>query len=163
MELCSGFLRGCFVIHSLCSLVTALAACALPTAWQHHSEGTFFVASASSDENDNDDESKKDNSRGVIKLRVISASQFMGVDVDEQVKKRASSVVCSLVCDKRYIGPGLDKHLTLSMCEGADLDDGSKRAIYVVASIYGGFSAWCITADNFSSMSKAAIKIFAFK
>jgi hypothetical protein len=123
----------------------------------------FFLASASSDENDNDDESKKDNSRGVIKLRVMSADQFLSGTADEHVKKRASSVLCSLVCDKRYVGPGLDKNLTLSMCEGPDLDDGDKRAVYVVASIYGGFGAWCITAENFSSMSKGAIKIPSFK
>jgi hypothetical protein len=155
----------CFVIFNafLCSLIAALATCSLPAAWQHSSEGMFFLATASCDENDNDDESKKDNCRGVVKLRVMSAEQLLSAGADDRVKQRASSVVCSLVCEKRYVGPGLDKHLTLCMCEGVDLDDSSKRAVYVVASIYGGFNAWCISADHFSSMSKGPIKIFAFK
>ncbi len=139
-------------------LVTALAACALPEAWAGSGDGLFLVASASHDENDSEE---GNNSRGVIKLRLLSANQLDKHAV-ANAKNRATSVICSLVCHRRH--SGLAKSLSLSMCEGPDYDDGSKRGIYVTASIYGGFCAWCITAADFLSMSKGTAKtITSFK
>lgn len=139
-------------------LVTALAACALPEAWAGSGDGLFLVASASHDENDSEE---GNNSRGVIKLWLLSANQLDKHAV-ANAKNRATSVICSLVCHRRH--SGLAKSLSLSMCEGPDYDDGSKRGIYVTASIYGGFCAWCITAADFLSMSKGTAKtITSFK
>jgi hypothetical protein len=156
--------RSCLTIsNSFFSLVTALAACSLPVSWPDQAEGMFLLASASPDENDSEDEAKN-NSRGVIKLRLLSANQFLSIPADERSKSRASSVVCSLVCDRRHNFLRLAKKVTLNMCEGADHSDGSKRAIYITASITGGFCAWCITAADFSAMSKGTVKtIQSFK
>lgn len=149
--------------NSFFSLVTSLAACSLPASWPDQADGMFLLASASPDENDSEDEAKN-NSRGVIKLRLLSPNQFLSIPVDERSKLRASSVVCSLVCDRRYNVLRLAKKVALNMCEGADYSDGSKRAIYITASITGGFCAWCITATDFSSMSKGTVKtIQSFK
>jgi hypothetical protein len=130
----------------------------LPASWPQTSEGMFFLASASPDENDNaTEEVKKTNNRGVVKLRLISPSSFFNSPADEDAKKRASSVVCSLICSKDLAGSGLSKNLTLNMCVEAE-------AVYIVSSIAGGFTAWCINADDFSSMLKGDIKaIPAFK
>ncbi len=139
------------------SLVTALSACPLPVSWPDQSEGMFLLASACPDENDSEDDTKN-NSRGVIKLRLLTASHFLQSPADVQAKKRASAVVCSLVCDRRQSTLRLAKNLTLNMCEGADVNHNSNRAIYIVASVPGGFSAWCITAEHFSSMQKGNIQ-----
>ena len=117
----------------------------------------FFLASASPDENDNATEDvKKYNNRGVVKLRLISPSSFFNSPVDEEAKKRASCVVCSLICSRDLAG-GLTKNLTLNMCVEAE-------AVYIVSSISGGFTAWSINSDDFSSMLKGDSKaIPAFK
>jgi hypothetical protein len=139
------------------SLVTALAACPLPVSWSDQSEGLFLLASACPDENDSEDETKN-NSRGVIKLRLLTTSQILQSPADVQANKRASAVVCSLVCDRRHKALLLAKNLTLNICEGMDVNRSSSRAIYIVATVIGGFSAWCITAEHFSSMQKGNIQ-----
>ncbi len=118
----------------------------------------FLLASASPDENDNaTEEMKRDNTRGVIKLRLISPGSFLSSVADKEAKKRASSVVCSLVCNRDLSGSGLTRNLTLNICVETE-------AVYIIASITGGFSAWCINADDFSSMLKGDAKtIPAFK
>jgi len=72
------------------------------------SEGMFFLASASPDENDNATEEVKNEHRGVVKLRLIFASLFFNSPADEDAKKRASSVVCSLFAAK-IRGSGLSR------------------------------------------------------
>ena len=138
--------------------MAALASILLPVSWPQKSEGMFFLASASPDENDNATEDvKKYNNRGVVKLRLISPSSFFNSPVDEAAKKRASCVVCSLICSRDLAGNGLTKSLTLNTCVEA-------AAVYIVSSISGGFTAWCINSDDFSSMLKGDSKaIPAFK
>jgi len=124
----------------------------LPASWPQTSDGVFLLASASPDENDNATEDvKKYNNRGVVKLRLISPSSFFNSPVDEAAKKRASCVVCSLICSRDLAGNGLTKSLTLNACVEAE-------AVYIVSSISGGFTAWCINSDDFSSMLKGDSK-----
>ena len=135
----------------LARLVTALATCPCPSSW---SEGKFFLASASPNDNDSE-EYGNPKTNGVIKLRLLCA--------DEPMTCRASCVKCSLVCDpKSEKRSWLDKNIKrLSICERSTNE--GERAVFVVASITFGFSVWCITHKLFKDMSSSAVKILPFK